>query len=96
MKSFVLPHKISRAAAAAVALILVGLAFAACGGRGGHSAAYKAGYDWAIQDVDSLFPKTDIAPPQGPAITPVVTPQPEPPAWVPRLYPGGPPLNPKG
>jgi len=52
MKSFVLRHKILRAAAAA-ALILVGLAFAACGAGGGHSAAYKAGYDWAIQDIDS-------------------------------------------
>jgi hypothetical protein len=46
MKSVILRHKILYAAA----LILVGLAFTACGG-GGHSAAYQAGYDWATQNM---------------------------------------------
>jgi hypothetical protein len=47
MKSVILRHKILYAAA----LILMGLAFTACGGGGGHSAAYQAGYDWASKGV---------------------------------------------
>jgi len=49
MKSFVLRHEILCAVAA---LILVGPAVAACGGGGaGHSPSYKAGYDFATQDM---------------------------------------------